>query len=689
MLAILLLCVFIAGLEEPPASTCSSNFDDNIKVIEDGIPKYIHPQCNWVGVCFDWNKNGIYFCACRNEVDGNYLNIKLPVAVQGVFSGPNCEYIQRYTQIAFGYLIIDDGQVTCANDDKSPAVPDLLDFTRDLLHGYPGSIVSLPCQICTVADPCELKTTETSGVFVRFATDINTFYDLGCEAANLPGASVRPCDAVYDWGADAVIKMRELTDYDNEHASFLSSAYDRISASEIITQPWQLKAVHMQEEVSQIAHSRTEPVTISPSSSPSRPPTSSPSLPPTSSPSIEPSISPTRKPTTITIDYNAECLKYSHSVSSLQYLEAGSSCRANINEAWPGGRTCASPYIICLPEENTPAGEFLGREYYNSTHRYTVAQCKQECAFDQRCLGFEFDPDLNSKRGDCILIDDIPIGAVDVDLEVEFSEDDVYDSLDGNVACYHKYDYCNPHFTSINETMLACYCPNNRKGSYTKKVKRTVNNTRSCGGDYSMDERIRYAQANRMFHLCENWCLFNALNPELESWYWDPWKLCWRETYSADGEHRGYCDRVIRNPNSIELKFVKARSENLLSPDCDATRTPTEPPVDDGETTYYLGEDLESCDDACSRNNLTCAADQTARRFSTETELIEAFAEAGHSCDADRVMMNNTMWQGWALPGLRRGVCANRPHTIGHLQDLDSDCHRIIGASWQRLCACY
>jgi len=415
--------------------------------------------------------------------------------------------------------------------------------------------------------------------------------------------------------------------------------------------------------------------------------------PVTMTPTSQPSSLPTNPPTIIFVDAEPPCEKFSHSVSDIHFLDVGGSCRANINETWPGGRTCESPYIVCLPEENTPAGEFLGRKYFNDTHRYSVDECKQECALDQRCLGFEFVADRDSSLGDCNLIDDIPIGVVNVTYrygDYNANDTNLYDTLGGNAVCFEKRGYCNPHFTSeeLNDTMLECYCPNNRKGSYTKKVKRTMNNTRFCGDDSSMDERIRYAQANRMFHLCENWCLFNALNPELESWYWDPWKSCWRETYSADGVHRGYCDRVIRNPDSIELKFVNARSSNILS--CNVTRTPTEAPVDDVNTTYFLGEELESCDDTCARNNLTCAADQTARRFSNETELIEAFAEAGHYCDVDRVTMNNTRYHGWALPGLRRGrFCTNRQPTLMHLEDLDSDCHRIIGENWQRLCACY
>ena len=41
-----------------------------------------------------------------------------------------------------------------------------------------------------------------------------------------------------------------------------------------------------------------------------------------------------------------------------------------------------------------------------------------------------------------------------------------------------------------------------------------------------------------MFHLCENWCLFETENPEAESWYYDPWKRCWREQYAGVGTHR-------------------------------------------------------------------------------------------------------------------------------------------------------
>merc|ERR1719462_585343 len=315
----------------------------------------------------------------------------------------------------------------------------------------------------------------------------------------------------------------------------------------------------------------------------------------------------------------------------------------------------------------------------NLTHRYNLDECKQECANDQRCLGMEFIPDDGSNVGDCNLIDDIPVV--------------VTNPGDGNVSCYKNSDYCNPSFEAadLTQVMLDCYCPNNRKGSYTKKVKRTVSNTRYCGSDAEMDERIKLAHANRMFHLCENWCLFNTLNPEQESWYWDPWNTCWYETYSGIGAHRAYCDRVIRNPNSIELQFVNRRAENFIS--CSNTKIPpTESPVEDVNVTYYLSDPAGSCDEACSGNGMTCAADQTARVFSSETDLMAAFKEAGFTCQSDNIIMNRTNWEGWALPGLGHGrICANRQPTLtlSHLEDLDSDCNRKIGKGWNRLCACY
>merc|ERR1719285_346933 len=152
------------------------------------------------------------------------------------------------------------------------------------------------------------------------------------------------------------------------------------------------------------------------------------------------------------------------------------------------------------------------------------------------------------------------------------------------------------------------------------------------------------AQANRMFHLCENWSLFGPLHPEQENWYCDPWKA------------------------------------------------PTSSPVPDVNTTWYLSDTLESCDEVCGRNGLLCAAEQTSRRFKTESELISAFDEAGFDCTSDsvRIIMNATRYAGWALPGLRGSTsCVNRQPTIEHLMDMDSDCVRKIGFNWQRLCACY
>jgi len=382
-------------------------------------------------------------------------------------------------------------------------------------------------------------------------------------------------------------------------------------------------------------------------------------------------------------------------VEDLVFLGAGSSCRGNISELWTGGRTCDSPYIICLPEENTPTLDIMGEPYKNISHRYTVPECLKECSYDQKCLGIEFVADTNSTTGDCNLIDSIPVGVENANLAFEYTGD--HDNLDnsttgGNALCWGKEEYCNPYFEAddLSDEMLNCYCPNSRKDFYTKKVKRIVNNTRFCDNDTIVDERIRRAQANRMFHLCENWCLFETSYPEQESWYWDPWKTCWRETWAVRDQHRGYCDRVIRNPNSIELKFLNYRSEHF----CGATKPPTSSPVADVNTTWILGERFESCDEACFRNELQCAAEQTATVFKTELLLIDAFADAGVECLSENIRMNMTFFEGWALPGMRTtsqntAVCVNRQQPLSHLRDVPSDCHRVIGNQWQRLCACF
>jgi hypothetical protein len=334
----------------------------------------------------------------------------------------------------------------------------------------------------------------------------------------------------------------------------------------------------------------------------------------------------------------------------------------------------------------------MGNPYKSDTYRYNVAECLKECSYDQRCLGIEFVADASSKLGDCNLLDDIPVAVEDEVFPYEYHES--HDNLDssitgGDALCWAKKNYCNPYFEAgkLNPDMLNCYCPNNRKGFYTKKVQRTVNNTRYCGDDTSVDQRIKKAQANRMFHLCENWCLFETLNPEKESWYWDPWVKCWRETYSGTGAHRSYCDRVIRNPDSIELKFVNSRSDNFLS--CGASEHPTEAPVSD-PSTWMFADAQKSCDDACSSQGKMCAEDQTAVVFGSETDLINAFAEAGHTCDSADVDMSNEEYEGWALPGLKAtGKCVNRLPTLSHLETLDTDCSRKLGGSWRRLCACY
>merc|ERR1719193_2373956 len=143
------------------------------------------------------------------------------------------------------------------------------------------------------------------------------------------------------------------------------------------------------------------PTTASPTAPLSTTPTEAQTLTPTVIPTTAPTVLPTNSPT-------YECEPYGNNINDLIFQGVGSDCRAGLDVSFPGGLTCASPYIVCLPQENSLA--FFGdQQYKSSTYRYSVDECLQECSNDQRCLGIEFVADTSSPLGDCNLIDDIPL----------------------------------------------------------------------------------------------------------------------------------------------------------------------------------------------------------------------------------------------------------------------------------------
>jgi len=411
---------------------------------------------------------------------------------------------------------------------------------------------------------------------------------------------------------------------------------------------------------------------------------------PTNSPSMQPSPPPTDEPT------SGDCFAagYTHSPSDLKFVGTADHCRAGLETVWPGGTSdnmCSSPYIICLPAENTPNVGFPMEngqtEYYKSdSHIYTLDECKRECAFDQRCTGFEFWSETGDETGRCSLIDDLPVVMENGDTSTYANEAALLVETDFSVAnlggriCYEKRDYCHPYFgaSQLSDAMLNCYCPNNRKGFYTKKVHRTVAATRYCGSDQAIDARIQEAQANRMFHLCENWCLFNTQDPRQESWYHDPWNQCWREQYAGVGTHRSYCYRVIRDPMTIEQHFIDSRSANMCPSNAqDNTITNTPAPVASpwaGSVTWRMAGEGDSCDDVCDDNGEFCDETQTNAGDGDD------FASAGYTCTSTA-----TGSEGWALPALYTdGTCLLR-----HGSTADTGCNLAVGVGYRRLCACY
>jgi len=640
----------------------------------------ITDQCNNVGYC----RNGKCKC-CDTSKERDPCSGYGGGLQPGRWSGENCIQPRFYMTFSIG-ILFEDTDTFCPNNDSS-AIPNFVDEVSAVFkeEGYPGEIIAQKCSICTLSTPCDFPRTSddpTTGTLLRFGTNLNTYYNLSCaKLSPNPFLGIPTvCSHNPDYGAEAFRKISKALDTTEDFQRFVKLLAEKIETPSTINRMFGEEGVSTYKNTIITRNPTSEPT--APTSAPSSAPTSIPSVTPTESRAVDTPF----------------CESYVNKVGDLRFIAGGASCRAHINESWPGGRTCDSPYIVCLPQENTPAFDIMGKPYKNITHRYTVLECKQECSYDQRCLGIEFRADNNSVSGDCLLLDDLEPMVEDEYSLFTWSDTEPYKSLDKSTTgrsalCWTKLssaDYCNPFSQAedLSDEMLNCYCPNNRKGFYTKKVKRTVNNTRFCDNDTTVDKRIQTAQANRMFHLCENWCLFDPLQPEQENWYWDPWKQCWRETYSARGTHRAYCDRVIRNPNSIELRYIKHRSTHF----CGSPKPPTSSPVPDANTTWYLSDALESCDEVCGRNGLLCAAEQTSRRFKTESELVDAFDEAGFDCSSDSVgiIMNDTRYAGWALPGVRGStLCVNRQQTLEHLMDMDSDCVRKIGSGWQRLCACY
>jgi len=577
--------------------------------LNDPVTK-LNPDCHNAGVCAEYSTpfGSFYDCDCcaPQELDPGNICGDAWICDPGnlaerykclLFYGTSCEIYRQNFYVSFGFRVVlydntRSPDITCSTDPElrettgafglpSRYIDQEVEFVTRFF-GYNASIERSPvCDTCSEEYPCTVGTDvdnpPTDGYTFAFQADFNEWYDPSCSTGGIitDVDAVEDCEANFDFGQRATRKWEAATgDDDNDFTTFIDKLNEVLGwdNSYVIAMSDQLIFKEDDDYWTTLSPTAspssipTQKPTPRPTSKPTPIPTSMPTPLPTSVPTPGPTESPTNTPTeSPTPTPTSECEPYVNRVTDLSFMGIGFNCRGGLNSSWPGGLSCESPYVVCLPEENTPAS-FGDVDY--ATHRYSVYECLRECANDQRCNGIEFVPDTLSPLGDCNLIDDIPV-VITAEVSSPFTYDDSvnYSNLDQNFTggpalCFQKQDQCNPHFDAneLNDVMLDCYCPNNRKGFYTKKVKRTVNNTRFCGNDAEIDTRIKKAQANRMFHLCENWCLFNTDNPRNESWYYDPWQACWREQNAAvQHMHRSYCSRVIINPDTIEMQFLERR----------------------------------------------------------------------------------------------------------------------------------
>jgi len=697
----------------------------------------INPGCNYAGICYPIGNRGICLCCVPDsQADNNYCGEHWscdrdnPSETCIRYSGNRCTDIEQYLRAAFGFRA----------DDTIPGAPsDMVCYTdpyeRDVLwkwnvssvdigpqvsyiaekYGWTGTVKTVPtCDSCSPAHPCTLGIEQdlnvTEGSTYGFQIDFNEHYNISCGVPGIFYAEdLQPeCEYNFDFGQEGHLVWEETRgDIGKGDATFLDALNDLLWAepdpsNEGLGLGWtNTRMIAMGEQVIKknlgemyLTLSPTDLPTSSPTENPTASPTEVPSTPPTENPTVSPTevpstpptqnptvlptevptVSPTQSPSTTT-----GCGPYINHVEDLVFQGVGSNCRAGLNASWPGGLSCSSPYVVCLPKENTP-GAFGGEPYKSKTYRYSVDECLHECANDQRCLGVEFVADSSSILGDCNLIDDIPLEIDNAVIGFNYNPEISYSNLDstvtnGDALCFAKQDACNPYFEAedLSDDMLNCYCPNNRKGYYTKKVKRTFNNTRFCGDDPEIEMRIQKAQANRMFHLCENWCLFLTDDPAAESWYWDPWKTCFREQYAGVGEHMAYCTRVIRNPDTVEMQFVIHRSTVCQN------EKPTEVPSVLASS-WFIAIEEASCDHVCHSHGLVCDENLVASVVNPTSQTEMYFTEAGVACESIAIGE-----EGWALPGYHT---SSQTCLVRNTATESTPCNWAIGVGYRRLCAC-
>merc|ERR550517_293120 len=277
---------------------------------------------------------------------------------------------------------------------------------------------------------------------------------------------------------------------------------------------------------------------------------------------------------------------------------------------------------------------------------------------------------------------------------------------------------------------MECYCTDERKGHFLRKVERSLETANFCaqcakknawrcqrdpdcgwdeenqmcvdesGREAEMTRKIRRALANRMFHLCENWCLWDVEDPTDLYWYWSPWEKCWREQW--DGL---YCHREHVVKNSWEMQYMIHRSNNFCNFDEDlqdlvpgrfVPGAPENSAFEDIEISWEIASKDQSCDATCAGAGLQCNADQitSIKNFEGVTDeaklawnslVIGTFMKAGTRCD--EVITGNPSF---ALPAYRGSSTDKQPTVcITRSKEATSDpCAGTIGGNYRRLCAC-
>jgi len=315
---------------------------------------------------------------------------------------------------------------------------------------------------------------------------------------------------------------------------------------------------------------------------------------------------------------------------------------------------------------------------------FTFKECVDKCTQSLRCTGVEYRRVPDRFGYNCVLIDTFEIIPAYGSPEKATCWRKNYDLISGT---HHERPVCNNRFQTPAleeqaekwQTLMSCTCSKQDMDIDRTIVGRTWDTTRVCATpDVTplpsdsvqekqdkealknfLEERLKLAMVNRMWHLCRNWCVFDVDFPRTTSFYWDPFftdddgniEECWRtqvhelreegeEHPTISNAHDNFCFREHINKNSIEFQFILKRASTFCNHPELPSYEPTSAPINvdgkslpapvvrsgdsaDGKITWRVSDNInKSCTNVCGVHLQHCEISVAVKEYLPFSNLL-------------------------------------------------------------------